>query len=431
GGGIAVSSGGNLTTQVRFEHLLVSNNITQGSGDGAGIFIGSESGNPGVVGVDFYMSDSIIRNNNSADNGGGMEFKDGVNVIERCFFFQNECEDQGGAIRIDSTSAQSGTWSWDIINTTISDNDARTDDGGGIYVAFGGVVRLDHCTVVNNTVSSGATRFGGGLWEHDGDLSIHNTILLGNTDSGTGTASDDGGGQDGDMSSEDHNLTGVGTVTFFGGAKGNDTTAASLAAAGVTATPGLNGAPNGIWTHAISAAIPGETGGTGGSASGGALRTDNSTVDPVDARGLARAQGAQRGDNTTDKGAYEFNTTGPHLEPAGAMPPMLPEIQIERPAATIIVDGGADNLGNQTPGTIMLNYVIRNTGSGALIVSNVTFSGAVNANTFSHGAPLTVAPGTASNLLVQFNIGGGPFSFNMDFLNNDADENPYDIAVGG
>ncbi|MEM7394501.1 MAG: hypothetical protein AAF492_19380 [Verrucomicrobiota bacterium] len=278
GGGISVNSGGNLTTMVRFHFLNVSNNLAApgNGGDGGGIFITSDSFGGIPEGIDFEMTDSTIRNNNSEDNGGGIYIRDGVNVIRRCVFYGNASEDQGGAAYVRGTGTEAGLWTFDFINTTFSSNEARTDDGGAMYSTFEATVRLDNCTVYGNVVNVN-NRFGGGLWEQQGTLSIHNTILSENFDLAPGLSTDDAGGNDGDIDTEDYNITGIGTVTFAGGPKANDL-AVSGAALMMLPILGLNGAANGVKTHMIFGGSPAidaaELTGVGGTPTGAALATD-------------------------------------------------------------------------------------------------------------------------------------------------------------
>ncbi|MEM7392427.1 MAG: hypothetical protein AAF492_08760, partial [Verrucomicrobiota bacterium] len=195
-------------------------------------------------------------------------------------------------------------------------------------------------------------------------------------------------------------------------------------------------APNGIKTHAILQVGKAFKGAElanppGGDADSGALLTDNSTVLREDARGLARAQGLHRGGPKPDIGAFELNpdgTTAQHLLP------LNPEIDVQRPAATSIADGGTDNLGTLGTGTNVINYLIDNTaGSATLNISSVTVANATNAFSISAlNLPLAIGDGFATNLQLQFTIGSNAaFSFDLDINNDDPDEDPYDIQVLG
>ncbi len=112
-----------------------------------------------------------------------------------------------------------------------------------------------------------------------------------------------------------------------------------------------------------------------------------------------------------------------------------PEIDIQRPAATSIADGGIDALGNQTLGTVNLTYTIDNTaGADILTVTGVTASSLTNVSNFSldSSVPINVAGGTTATFDISFDVGiNGAFGFDMDIANNDTDESTYDITLTG
>ena len=112
-----------------------------------------------------------------------------------------------------------------------------------------------------------------------------------------------------------------------------------------------------------------------------------------------------------------------------------PEIDIQRPALTSILDGGTDALGNQLLGTINLSYTISNiAGEDILTVADVTAINFTNVSNFSldTATPINVAGGTTATFDISFDVGvNGAFGFDMDIVNNDADEANYDIAVSG
>ena len=130
-----------------------------------------------------------------------------------------------------------------------------------------------------------------------------------------------------------------------------------------------------------------------------------------------------------DVGATEKGT------PGAANFASEPEIDVQRPAGTSISDGGSDNIGNQNVGAVNLTYTIDNSaGTDQLEVTAVTVSNLTNCSGFTvvTGLPLNIAAGAAADLQISFNVDAiGAFSFDMDISNNDADENPYDIAVSG
>jgi LPXTG-site transpeptidase (sortase) family protein len=113
----------------------------------------------------------------------------------------------------------------------------------------------------------------------------------------------------------------------------------------------------------------------------------------------------------------------------------VPEINMQRPSGTSILDGNTDNLSDQPIGTVNLTYTIDNTaGTGALTISDVSASNYTNASTFSLGTsvPIVVAPGSTGTFDISFSVPvNGTFSFDMAIANDDSDENPYTITISG
>ncbi len=114
--------------------------------------------------------------------------------------------------------------------------------------------------------------------------------------------------------------------------------------------------------------------------------------------------------------------------------PRLPEIAVEQPAGTDIVDGGAKDFGTVQTGNVeRLTFTIRNTGVGDLTGLDITIDGA-DASSFSvTTAPMTsVARSGSTTFVVEF----APESFGiktaaLHIASNDSDENPFEIALSG
>jgi len=117
------------------------------------------------------------------------------------------------------------------------------------------------------------------------------------------------------------------------------------------------------------------------------------------------------------------------------VPLTSPEIDVQPPAGTSIVDGGADDVGIHAVGTVNIIYTIDNTaGTGQLDITSVTASNMVNCSGFSvvNTLPMNIAAAATTVMQVSFNVAGaGPFSFDMAIVNTDLDETPYDIQVSG
>jgi hypothetical protein len=112
-----------------------------------------------------------------------------------------------------------------------------------------------------------------------------------------------------------------------------------------------------------------------------------------------------------------------------------PEINVERPAATTIPDGGTDDAGSKYSGTpVVHTYTVRNTGGATLNVTNITSIGLSNVTVNDiNPTNFMVAPGggTATFDVTYTVSGDGAFSFGLAISNNDADEGIYDIIVSG
>ena len=79
--------------------------------------------------------------------------------------------------------------------------------------------------------------------------------------------------------------------------------------------------------------------------------------------------------NDPDESPYTF---------AIACSGVTPEIDIQRPASTSIVNSGTDDIGNQTPGTVSLTYTVDNSGgTSQLTLSDITASNQVNVSNFN------------------------------------------------
>ncbi|MBI9050196.1 MAG: sortase [Anaerolineaceae bacterium] len=132
--------------------------------------------------------------------------------------------------------------------------------------------------------------------------------------------------------------------------------------------------------------------------------------------------------NDSDENPYTITISGTGI--GGS-----PEMDLQRPAATSIADGGSDSVGSQSIGTVNLTYTVDNSaGTDQLSISGVTASNESNVSGFSldTATPINVAAGSTGTFDISFNVGiNGAFGFDMDIANNDSDENPYDVAVSG
>ena len=118
--------------------------------------------------------------------------------------------------------------------------------------------------------------------------------------------------------------------------------------------------------------------------------------------------------------------------PAG----IVPEIAVEQPAGTNLVDGVATvNFGTLAgPSSVATRiFTVRNTGTRQLTGLDFLFDGP-DAARFSIAAPpvAPVLPGGSTTFTLRFAPGAaGPRSATLRMTSNDADENPFDLALAG
>ncbi|MFD0894047.1 choice-of-anchor D domain-containing protein [Luteolibacter ambystomatis] len=112
-----------------------------------------------------------------------------------------------------------------------------------------------------------------------------------------------------------------------------------------------------------------------------------------------------------------------------------PEIVVEQPADTDLADGSASiSFGSSAPGNpVARTFTIRNTGNANLTLTDITKDGP-NQGDFVIGTPgaTTIAPGDSTTFEVTFTPAAtGARTAALHIASNDADENPFDIAMGG
>jgi formylglycine-generating enzyme required for sulfatase activity len=116
----------------------------------------------------------------------------------------------------------------------------------------------------------------------------------------------------------------------------------------------------------------------------------------------------------------------------------MPEIELEQPLGTALVDGSATTTWQALPtgGTAAAApYVIRNVGVANLLNLGLTKTG-THAADFLLGSlsTTTLAPGESTTFTVAFSPGAGPSgarTASLQVASNDVDENPFDIALSG
>jgi sugar lactone lactonase YvrE len=115
----------------------------------------------------------------------------------------------------------------------------------------------------------------------------------------------------------------------------------------------------------------------------------------------------------------------------------IPEIAVEQPVNTNLVDGTASiAYGNLATGTVSSRtFTIKNLGTGVLTGLAVTRDGTASAqySVDTSGMLTRLSPGTSTTFIVTFTPTGtsGARAATLRIASNDANENPFDIALTG
>ncbi|WP_073013980.1 choice-of-anchor D domain-containing protein [Roseibium suaedae] len=164
----------------------------------------------------------------------------------------------------------------------------------------------------------------------------------------------------------------------------------------------------------------------------GTIALASQTVSSLDVSGL--------GDGTLTLSVTLTDTngnTGSTATDTATKSALIPEIAVSGSIGGAVADGGTSAQGSQTAGSpITVTYTVTNSGTGNLTLGTATVSGTpsnVTVNSISAPVSGTVAPGGGTTTFtVQYTPTiAGAFSFNLTFVNNDSDENPYNFTVSG
>lgn len=142
----------------------------------------------------------------------------------------------------------------------------------------------------------------------------------------------------------------------------------------------------------------------------------------------ARSATIQIASNDADESPFDIMVSG-----TGVLP--LPEIAIEQPVRSNLIDGRASRKFGAVPvgSPKALVFTIRNLGNAPLLGLNVTLKGAHRAD-YSIVQPSlkTLAPGKATTFRVVFKPSArGNRTAELLVRSNDANENPFNISVAG
>jgi hypothetical protein len=132
--------------------------------------------------------------------------------------------------------------------------------------------------------------------------------------------------------------------------------------------------------------------------------------------------------NDTNENPFDINLTG-----AGGA---VPEITVEQPAGTDLIDGSASiNCGSANVGTPTgpVTFTVKNTGTAALTLTNPVGKDGANAADFAVSSIATsVAAGGSTTFTVTFTPGAaGARTAAIHIASNDSNENPFDITLTG
>ena len=173
----------NLTSGVSISGFSITNGSAPGD-NGGGVF--NEGGNSATL----RLSNCTV-SGNSADFGGGIFNLNGTLTVNNCTISGNGAGFSGGGI---ANSASDAAANLIITNSTISDNSATANDGGGILnEAAGTVLSIASLTFSNSTLSGNSATGNGGAISNTADASpnvaratITNSTISDNSATGMG-----------------------------------------------------------------------------------------------------------------------------------------------------------------------------------------------------------------------------------------------------
>ena len=129
----------------------------------------------------------------------------------------------------------------------------------------------------------------------------------------------------------------------------------------------------------------------------------------------------------SDENPYNFTVSGTATG--------TPEIGLSGSIGGAVADGGTLAQGSQVAaGAVAVTFTVENTGTDTLTLSTATSSALSNVtvNSISAPASTTVAPSGSTTFTVNYTPTlAGAFSFDLSMVNDDGDENPYNVTVSG
>jgi CSLREA domain-containing protein len=140
--------------QFTAQNLRLTGGAVSGSADGGAIRIGDAN-------AFFYLSTSRVVQNDAGGNGGAIVWDDAVSTysfgVSQVQFAQNNADDEGGAIYIDTPQDNNAT----VENSSFLDNTAGTM-GGAAYIESAGSTGAEPVLQFENSTLTGNVAQGGG-----------------------------------------------------------------------------------------------------------------------------------------------------------------------------------------------------------------------------------------------------------------------------
>lgn len=172
-GGALHSDGGN---SISIDNCIIENNVSKSSGGGVSAVGGVTKGI-----ITIYQS-RIYDNKSNQASGGGLYLVETDLDLSQSLVDDNNTYTDGGGLYFESTGPEAR-----IVNATFSGNQANRH-GGGIHDEDGDIY-LDFVTISNNTADADSVGGsgdnqgdGGGLYNFAGIVDVKNTIIAGNID---------------------------------------------------------------------------------------------------------------------------------------------------------------------------------------------------------------------------------------------------------
>jgi|GEM_PF-1719039 len=369
----------------------------RGRGEGGAAYLFTNDQDEVIIDGSTFRNNQVSELPNGGNTGAGgavVQLTNGQNrgfTITNSSFVNNTAAATGGGVWAGGTPVT-------IANSTFSGNRAEaldfTGNGGGLFL-------LDNpATITNSTFANNYAGWVGGAILGGDNVTVANTIFSKNT----AVLGGDPGVPPGFQQHTNRE--------FNDGGNNIQSEDGDKATTNITiADPLLGSVQNidGAWVHPL---LPGSP----------AIDAGNGSAPATDQRGVARQDGDLNGSVLPDIGAYEAG---------GNPPPAAPEIEI-LDGTTNILDGttAALDFGTTAVGTpISKTFTIRNTGTSALDLSNLTLP---NGFSVVGNLPGTVAAGGQANLQIQLDgTTAGAASGELSVVTNDSDENPFNFAISG